>query len=101
MRTINGPGIARAGRPVVQQAPSRGPPEWVRHLFDSGEAPWSDFAGFIRPGAGHWKEGNRFYVMPLATSGNMPCPIASDRRKHRSNESYILFDDHSWTGYYR
>ena len=101
VRTVAKPGIARAGRPRLVAAPSRSPPAWVVHLLASGEPPWGQFAPFVRPGAGHWQPGNRFYVMPLATSCNMPCPIASDRRKHRSNQSFILFDDHSWTASYR
>ena len=105
IRTVAKPGIARAGRPRLVEAPSRAPPAWVLHLLASGEPPWHQFAPFVRPGAGHWQAGNRFYVMPLATSGGhgfgMPCPIASDRRKHRSNQSFILWDDFNFTASYR
>ena len=102
IRTVAKPGIARAGRPRLAAAPSRAPPAWVLHLLSSGEAPWHQFRPFVRPGAGHWKT-DRFYVMPLATSGGagMPCPIASDHRKHRSNQSFILWDDFAWTASYR
>ena len=102
VRTVAKAGIARAGRPRLVAAPSRAPPAWVQHLLASGEDPWRQFATFVRPGAGHWQT-DRFYVMPLATSGagGMPCPIASDRRKHRSNQSFILWDDFNWTAAYR
>ena len=101
VRTVAKPGIARAGRPRLEAAPSRGPPRWVLHLLSGGEAPWHQFRPFVRR-AGHWKT-DRFYVMPLATSGGdgMPCPIASDHRRHRSNQSFILWDNYAWTASYR
>lgn len=101
IRTVHAPGVARPGRPALLLAPSRPAPPWVDLLLHSNESPWNRFAPWVRPGAGHWKEGNRFYVMPLATACGMPCPIAGDNRRHKSNQSFILWDDHGYTASYR
>lgn len=100
VRTVNAPGVARPGRPVLALAPSRPAPPWVQHMITSNEAPWNHFAPWVRPGAGHWKE-NRFYVMPLKTACGMPCPIAGNGRKHKSNQSFIQWDDFTYTATYR
>ncbi|MAP25274.1 MAG: hypothetical protein CMM87_07095 [Rickettsiales bacterium] len=100
VRTVNAPGVARPGRPFLALAPTRPPPRWVQYLMSSGQSPWTDFAPFVRPGAGHWKE-QRFYVMVLKTACGMVCPIAGNQRKHKSNNSFIQFDDYTYTTTYR
>ena len=101
VRTVNAPGLSRSGRPVLALAPSRPAPRWVQYLISGiNEAPWNHFSPWVRPGAGHWKE-NRFYVMPLKTACGMPCPIAGNGRKHKSNQSFIQWDNFTYTATYR